>query len=130
MSVELQMLTWSILLGIFQILLATALVTKQRGVKWNISSRSQVLPPPTGAAGRLSRAAENFKETFPFFVAAVLILQILSRNSAVTAIGAQLYFYARLLYVPIYAFDITHVRTLVWSVATFGILIVLSGVFI
>jgi uncharacterized MAPEG superfamily protein len=126
---ELQMLIWSSLLGLFQILLATTFVTIERGVKWNLSSRNQELPPPKGIAGRLNRAAENFKETFPFFIAAVVLIQFLGRNNSVTAIGAQLYLYGRILYIPVYAFDITHVRTAVWSVATFSILLVLSGVF-
>jgi len=128
-TIELQMLIWSVLLGLFQILLATTFVTIQRGVKWNLSSRNQEPPPLKGAAGRLNRAAENFKETFPFFLAAVVLVQFLGRNSFVTAVGAQLYFYGRMVYIPIYAFDITHIRTAVWSVATFGILLVLSGVF-
>lgn len=127
MNTELRMLIWSVILGIFQVLLATSAATKQRGIKWNISSRGQEFPALTGVAGRLSRAADNFKETFPFFLASVVIIQLLAKNSSVTALGAQLYFGCRLLYVPIYAFDITHVRTIVWSGATLGIILVLSA---
>lgn len=129
MTIELQILMWSVLLGLFQILLATTFVTKERGIRWNLSSRGQELPPPKGIAGRLNRAAENFKETFPFFLAAVVVVQFLGRNNSLTAIGAQLYIYGRLLYLPIYAFDITRVRTAIWSIATFGIVLMLGGVF-
>lgn len=129
MSLELQILMGSVLLGLFQILLATTFVTMERGMKWNLSSRGQELPPPKGVAGRLSRAAENFKETFPFFIAAVVIVQFLGKNNSITSIGAQLYFYGRILYLPIYAFDITRIRTYIWSVATFGIVLVLLGGF-
>lgn len=36
MTPELQMLMWSVLLGLFQILLASTFVTIQRGIKWNL----------------------------------------------------------------------------------------------
>jgi uncharacterized MAPEG superfamily protein len=39
--------------------------------------------------------------------------------------GAQLYFWARVAYVPLYAFGVTYVRTLAWTVATLGIVLVL-----
>jgi len=39
--------------------------------------------------------------------------------------GAQLYFSARVAYVPLYAFGITLVRTLAWTVATLGIILIL-----
>lgn len=129
MTIEISLLAGSAVLGIFQILLSTTVITRQRGIRWNLSSRGDVYPPPTGIAGRLQRAAENFKETFPFFIAAVMIVQVLAKNSPLTALGAQLYFWGRVFYVPLYAFDITHVRTLAWTAATAGIGLVLAGAF-
>ncbi len=130
MSLELQILIGSILLGLFQILLATTFVTMERGIKWNLSSRGQELPPPKGVAGRLNRAAENFKETFPFFIAAVVVVQFLGKSNSITSVGAQLYFYGRIIYLPVYAFDITRIRSVIWCVATSGILLVLIGSFV
>ena len=45
MSVELQMLGWSILLGVVYVLLAVTLATQQRGLSWNTGNR-------TGACAR------------------------------------------------------------------------------
>ena len=39
MTVEIQMLAWSVALGLVQILLAAALMTHQRGLKWNTGAR-------------------------------------------------------------------------------------------
>ena len=39
--------------------------------------------------------------------------------------GAQLYFWARVLYVPLYAVGLPLVRSLVWNVATLGIILLL-----
>ena len=39
MPVEIQVLAWSILLGVVQLFIAAALMTQQRGLKWNASAR-------------------------------------------------------------------------------------------
>lgn len=129
MNIELQMLALSSLLGIVQIFLAAGTATQQRGMKWNISSRDQQKPPLTGVAGRLDRALANFKETFPFFIAAIVLTQFLQQTSSLTALGAQLYFWGRVFYVPIYAFDIKFVRSIAWLASIAGILMVFAGVF-
>jgi len=126
MSIELQMLAWSAALGLAQVFLAAAFVTRQRGLAWNAGPRDVVKPPPTGVAGRLARASNNFLETFPFFAAAVLAVVAADAADARTALGVQLYFWARLVYVPLYAAGIPYVRSLAWAVSIFGLLMVLN----
>ncbi len=106
------------ILGLAQLVLATHMATVQRGFRWNMSSREQPTAPLTGVAGRLDRAFRNFLETFAFFAAAVLILQVTGRNSEVSALGARLYLIARIVYVPIYARR--NRRLAQFSVAGFG----------
>jgi uncharacterized MAPEG superfamily protein len=50
-------------------------------------------------------------------------------NTAHTALGAELYFWARLAYLPIYIVGIPYLRTLVWAVSLWGLLQVLEGLF-
>lgn len=125
MSVELQMLAWSVVLGLVQVLLAAMFVTRERGLAWNAGARDAVKPPPTGVAGRLERASRNFLETFPFFAAAVLAVIAADATDARTALGAQLYFWSRVVYVPLYAFGIPYLRSVVWAVSIVGLLMVL-----
>lgn len=129
MPVEIQMLAWSVLLGVGQLFLAAALMTSQRGVKWNASARDGDPPPLTGAAARADRALRNFLETFPFFAAAAVAVVATGSSDALTALGAQLWFWARLAYVPLYLAGIPYVRSLVWALALAGMLLVLSGLF-
>ena len=42
--------------------------------KWNIGARDEELPPPRPVVGRLVRAQANFFETFPIFIAAVILV--------------------------------------------------------
>lgn len=128
MPVEIQWLAWSILLGVVQLFIAAAMMTRQRGLKWNASARDGDPPPLTGAAGRADRALRNFLETFPFFAAAVLAVVATGNGDSSTALGAQLYFWARVVYVPLYLAGIPYLRSLVWAVSLLGMLMVLRGV--
>lgn len=130
MSIEALMLVCSVCLGVGQVLLAASAATKQYGVAWNISSRDSTMPKLSGLAGRLSRASENFKETFPFFASAVLLVLVLGKSNALSVYGSLIYFAFRLIYLPLYAFDVVYVRTLIWGVATTAIFAVLCAVFV
>ena len=129
MSVELKMLCWSVLLGLFQVVLAAALVTRQRGLRWNVGNRDDALAPVTGAASRAGRASWNFLETFVFFAVAVLVVEITQRTNTHTAMGVQLYFWARLAYLPVYVIGIPYLRTLIWAISILGLLHVFSALF-
>lgn len=129
MSIELKMLVWSIVLGLVHIALAATLGTMQRGLKWNVSARDGIPEPLIGIAARLDRASRNFLETFVFFAVAVLAVLLTEKADAQTALGAQIYFWARLAYLPIYAAGISYLRTLVWAVSLAGLVMVLAGLF-
>jgi uncharacterized MAPEG superfamily protein len=126
MAIELKWLVWSILLGIVYVLVAATFATQQRGLKWNASNRDGEPKPLTGAAARAARANFNFLETFPFFAAAVLAVLYTKTNTPHTAMGAELYFWARLAYLPVYIVGIPYLRTLIWVVSFWGLLQVLS----
>ncbi len=103
LTIELQMLGWAMVLGLVQLLAASASMTAQRGTKWNASARDGDAKPLTGVAARLDRALRNYLETFPIFAAAVLAVSMAGRTSADTALAVQLYLWARVAYVPAYA---------------------------
>lgn len=125
MTVELQLLAASICLGLVHIVLAAQAANVQRGLRWGGGPRDEALPPLSGVGGRLERAARNFLETFPLFTAAVLIADAADSHSWMTVGGAHLYFWARLIYLPAYASGIFLVRSLIWNVATIGIILIL-----
>lgn len=127
MTPELKMLGLSVVLGLVYVFVAAGLATQQRGLKWNASNRDGELKPLTGVAARAARANANFLETFGFFAAAVLAVVLAKQNTDHTALGAQLYFWARLAYLPIYLIGIPYLRTAVWAVSLWGILQLLEA---
>ncbi len=122
-----RMLAWSVLLGLAYVFVAAGLATQQRGLKWNAGNRDGATPPLTGAAARAARANANFLETFGFFAAAVLAVAVTNRETPHAALGAEIYFWARLVYLPIYLAGIPYVRTAVWAASLWGMLQVLEA---
>jgi uncharacterized MAPEG superfamily protein len=120
LSVEIIGLLVGIGLGIVHIVLASHSASLQRGYRWSAGARDESLPPLQGVAGRLARASSNYLETFPFFAAAALAVVVTNSHSAWSTWGVYLYFAGRLAYLPLYAFGVYLLRSLVWNVAMLG----------
>jgi uncharacterized MAPEG superfamily protein len=121
MKFELAILAGACGLGLVHIVLASHSASLQRGYRWSAGHRDESQPPLSGMAGRLERASKNFMETFPFFLAAVLIAQLTNAHDWRTVWGSALYLGARVVYLPLYAAGVFLVRSLVWNVAIAGI---------
>ena len=128
MTVELRMLTLSVVLGIVQILAASHAASLQRGYRWTASPRNDKVEPLHGVAGRLERALRNFVETFALFAAAVLAAHLTDTHNALTEWGARLYFWGRVAYVLLYASGVPLLRSLAWNVATIGIVLIVAAI--
>jgi uncharacterized MAPEG superfamily protein len=129
-TVELRMLAFSVVLGLVQIVVASHAASLQRGYRWSASPRDEKMPALRGVAGRLDRALRNFLETFPLFAAVVLAAHVSDTHNALTKWGARLYFWARVAYVPLYVAGVPLIRSLVWNVATLGIVLLVVALFV
>lgn len=126
MTIEMKLMAWSLVLAIVQILAFDVARTGQYGIKWNTGARDEKMPPLSAVAERLGRAQANLYETLPLFIAAVLGLHVLGVSTPATVLGAQLWFWGRVAYVPLYALGVRMVRSLVW-LASFAGLVMLVG---
>jgi uncharacterized MAPEG superfamily protein len=120
-SIEIAGLLVAVGLGIVHIVLASHSASLQRGYRWSAGARDEPLSPLSGVAGRLSRACSNYLETFPFFAALALGVVATGAHSAWSTWGVCLYLAGRLAYLPLYAFGVFLLRSLVWNVAVLGI---------
>ena len=73
----------------------------------------------TPMGGRAERAAKNSVEAAVFFVPLALIANAAGLDAEVL-LGAQIAFWARIAYVPIYIAGIKYLRSLVWIVGVVG----------
>lgn len=126
MTSELHALVWAALLGLVHILAAAQVRTRQYGLAWNAGARDAVQPKPSPLAGRLARAQDNFFETFPLFVAAVLVVYLADLETDTTLIAAWGYLAARVAYLPLYAAGVPYVRSVVWLTAMAALVTLLA----
>ncbi len=126
MSVELQLLAWSVVLLIAHISVQGALVAPLRGAAWNAGPRDDGQPPLGKHPGRAVRALENFKETYPAFIALALGLVAASKTGGTGALGAEMWFAARIVYLPLYLFGVPWLRTLAYGVSLIGLILMLT----
>ncbi len=125
MTTELTVLAWGCLLALVHIFAAGQARTRQYGAKWNMGARDEAVPEPSPVVGRLSRAQANFFETFPIVVAVIAILAISGRANGTSALGAWIWLGGRVVYLPLYAFGVPVVRSLVFTVSFIGLAMML-----
>ena len=130
MTPEFILLALTLILALVQIGAAAVARTAELGGKWNAGPRDGEVPPPGRLAGRLMRAQANLFETLPIFAAAVIMAHIAGKDGQLTMIGTHLYFFGRLIYLPLYAFGIPYVRSLVWLVALAGLVMIIVALFV
>ena len=130
MTPEFIMLAFTLILALVQILWAASARTAELGLKWNAGARDGDTPPPGKMAGRLIRAQANLFETLPLFAAAVIMAHVAGEDSQLTFVGTHLYFFGRLIYLPLYAFGVAYVRSLAWVMSLVGLVMVIAALFI
>ena len=125
MTTELQMLALSALLALAQMLIAVVGAMAQVGLP-TLAGNREGLAEPTGWAGRARRAHLNMLESLAIFAIAVLVVHLADRSSDTTALGAALFFWARLAYAAVYLAGIPWLRTGVWFVSVVGLAIIFA----
>lgn len=123
MKPELMWLLWAVALTVAQILVAVSGATLQVGLPMLAGNR-EGLPPCSGWVGRAQRAHHNMLESLVLFTALVLIAVVSAKTNATTLLGAQLFFWARLVYAFVYIAGIPWLRTLVWLVSVIGLVLI------
>jgi len=75
------------------------------------------LGEPSPAAGRADRASRNMVENLVLFVALIAAAHFAGKANAQVQLGANLFFWSRVAYWPVYLAGIPVLRTLIWFVS-------------
>lgn len=120
---DLKYLLFAVILTFVQMLIAAMGSNQQFGLP-TLAGNREGLPDVTGWAGRAKRAHLNMLENLVLFAALVLIAQVAGKANATTAMGASIFFWARLVYAGVYLAGISWVRTAVWAVSVIGLVMI------
>jgi len=89
------------------------------GVAWGLGNREEDFRFPAWA-GRAERAHRNLVENLAPFAILVLVAQLTGRANASTALGAELFFWGRVLHALAYIAGVIYVRTAMFIIAIIG----------
>ena len=123
MSLDLKYLFFSVVLTFVQVLIAAAAANQAVGLP-ALAGNREGLSDLTGFAGRAKRAHLNMIENMVLFTALVLVTAIAGKANAMTAMGALIFFWARLIYAVIYLLGLPWLRTLAWFVSVIGMVMI------
>jgi uncharacterized MAPEG superfamily protein len=122
-SIELNLIVWSVALCVLQMLISAILTHSQVGFATMIGNRED-FPILKGAPGRARRAHENMVANLVLFASLMLVVALTGKSSAMTTLGAELFFWARLVYAIVYLLGIIWARTIVWAISMVGLFII------
>jgi len=123
MSVELQVVTGTVLILFALLMMQGTLVPLNQGFGWGLGSRDSK-QEYTALQGRTTRTIANHMEGMMMFVPLVLIVELAGLSSTLTVWGAWIYLIGRLAFAPLYLMGISFLRSLAWGVALTGTLLV------
>lgn len=124
MTVELLMLAYSAVLLLVIILAQAGLAISQNGLMTQAGSRDN-LPEPSVLRQRLLRLTGNLQENLLMFAIIVLVANAAGVSNDATAMGASIFFYARVAHAIIYAFGWPMVRPLFYFAGVYGMVVIL-----
>jgi len=114
------MLLYSALLLLAIILVQAALGISQNGLMAQAGSRDN-LPEPTVLRQRLQRLSANMQENLVIFTVVVLVASAAGVSNDATALGASVFFYARVGHAIVYGFGWPVIRPLFYFAGLYGI---------
>ena len=120
MTPELTYLLYSVILLIAHVLIQATFSDLSKGIAWAIGPQDEARDQNLIAA-RIQRALRNYLETYPAFIALVLIVTVSEASTSQTVLGATIYFWARVVYVPAYASGIPMARSIPFFASLIGI---------
>jgi uncharacterized MAPEG superfamily protein len=126
-TADLHYLAYSAVLTWVMLLTASALRARlwtPKGLMLGLGNRDQ-LPEPSPVAGRADRAAKNMLENLLLFAIVVLVARLGGVAPDEIAIGAAVFFWARVAYFFIYLAGIPFLRTAAWAVSIAGLVMIL-----
>lgn len=111
------------LLSYLPLFIATPARAKMPGGYDNNNPREQA-QKLEGHARRAVAAHQNSLENFPAFAAAVIVAHLGHGNSALVSAAAVAYVVFRVVYIPLYVFDVASGRSVAWmlGMAATGVL--------
>ena len=127
MTTDLTMLALSALLTLVLAFPPTVALLMTRGLPFTAGNRDEPYTLPVWGE-RAKRAHRNLLENLPIFAAVVLVAHVAGAANDTTALGATLFFWARVVHAGVYIAGIPWVRTGAFGVSLVGLLMIAAQI--
>lgn len=117
------MVALAALVLLVHIFLAAGVRMATFGPTWAGSARDSTPGTVSLKGERCDRARRNMLETFPIFSALAICVVVTGVSNETTVLGSVVYVVGRIAYLPAYVFHVPYVRSIVFAVATLGIIL-------
>ncbi|MEM9756811.1 MAG: MAPEG family protein [Pseudomonadota bacterium] len=121
---ELTYLGLGVALLLVHVVVQSTLSDLSKGIGWALGPQDERREQNV-FADRIERALKNYTETFAAYVALALALAVSERASGTSALGATIWFWARVAYIPAFASGIPLVRSVAWLSSIGGLILML-----
>jgi len=121
---ELAVINWALILAA---MLIKAKAWKPSGLMAAMGNREKE-EPCDGFPGRTDRAAKNMLENMVVFTALALVASVGGVTDPHVELGARIFYWARLVYIPIYMIGIPVARTAVWAISVIGMGMIFAAI--
>jgi uncharacterized MAPEG superfamily protein len=123
MTPDLMYLIWAAVLTVVLVVIAVLGATQQVGLV-TLAGNREGLPELTGWAGRAQRAHRNMLESLVLFAILVFAAHVANAANSVTALGAAIFFWARIAHAVLYIAGVPWLRTLSWLASIIGLFLI------
>ena len=121
---ELAAINWALILAAS---LIKVRIWTPSGLKAALGNREAEVTS-TGVAARTDRAARNMLENMVVFTALALVASVGGVADPHVELGARIFYWARLVYIPVYMVGIPVARTAVWAISVVGMVLIFSAI--
>lgn len=115
----------TILLGLVHIGVLGTFTRPIYGMQALMGTRDGLPDSDNVGLNRALRAYNNFRETVPWALGLLILVQVTGDAGTATAIGGWLYLLARIAYIPCYLYGFNPWRTVMWVLSMLGIVTLL-----
>ena len=128
MSIELTMLALSVGLLFVLVMIQAVAGTQAQGAMKMANNRDDLGPPSVWQA-RTKRVVDNHREGLIMFAPLTLIAAQQGISTGLTVLGAQLFFYSRVVHAVVYLTGLPYIRPVIWLVGLVGTVMMFLALF-
>jgi uncharacterized MAPEG superfamily protein len=127
MSPELTYLTWSVVIVLGYLVVQVLEQIARNGLVVALTYQTDKEKPIGVLMQRFNASFSNFLVSYPAFISLVVIIALTNSSSDLTALGAAMWFWARIAHIPAHVSGLPVIRTLVWAISIAGLVMMLHS---